>query len=166
MLELSSLPSKFSDKEIVRFAELVKQASVDVNATSPNDGMNALLKLSKNYGHDNLIQLVKPLIERGIDVNATDPDGWNALHNLCRYYGHKNLLIELIQLLEKSNIDTEAKTKEGSTAFYLAVFENPAKFISLTNTDEILYKGRDFSKVVRMGYVRRMFFSFFQEYVI
>ncbi len=113
----------------------MEDVSVDVNATDPLNGMNALLKLTRNYGHDNLIELVQPLIKRGIDVNTTDPYGWNALHYLCRYYKHNNL-IDLIRLLHKSNIEFEVKTEEGSIQFYLTAFEkNPAMQV---NTDEII----------------------------
>lgn len=112
-----------SDQQLIRFIELVKHPDVDVSARDPKDGMNALLKLSRNYGHDNLIQLVELLIERGIDVTATNTDGWNVLHNLCRYYGHGKLF-DLILLLKKTNINMEARTKEGYNAFILMNFEN------------------------------------------
>ncbi len=101
----------------------MKYPNVDVNERDPEDGRNALLKLTRDYGHNNLIELVQPLIERGIDVNATDLNGWNALHNLCRYYNHKNFPV-LILLLKESNIDMEAKTKKGYTALSLTVLEN------------------------------------------
>lgn len=129
----------------------MKDVNIDVNASDPKDGMNLLLKLSRHYGHKNLIYLIRPLIEEGIDVNATDTNGWNALHNLCRYYGHENELIDLIVLLEKSNIGMEAKTYEGYTALYLEAYVNPNIFTSGGIT-KILYKGNDYSKVENVGY--------------
>lgn len=133
---------EFTNQEVARFTELVKDASVDVNATDTADGMSALLKLTRNYRHKNLIKLVRLLIQRGVDVNATDHDDWNALHNLCRYYEHENLLIKLIGLLEENKIDMKAETNEGFTAYQLAVFVNPVPFI-LDEIPKILIKERD-----------------------
>lgn len=111
-------------KELDRFTKLVKDPIVDVNATDPKDGLNALLKLTRNYGHTNLIRLVRTLLERGVDVNATGPDTFNALHNLCAYYHHPNLPLTIL-LLKESHIDLKAKTKEGHTAQSIAAFERP-----------------------------------------
>ena len=103
----------------------MKNPNVDVNARDPEDEMNPLLKLTRHYGHDDLIQLVRLLIERDIDINATDPNGWNAFHNLCASNSHNKNFSDLILLLEESNIDMKAKTKEGYTAFSLTVLKNP-----------------------------------------
>ena len=136
------------NKDVTTFIELVEDDSVYINYTDKKDGMNALLKLSRNYGHDNLIELVQPLIKRGIDVNATDPDGWNALHNLCRFYQHENL-IELIRLLHKSKIEFKVNKKEGSVPFYLAAFENNQGMqLNVDEIFEILPKEGDFLKII------------------
>ncbi len=139
------------NKNLDRFIELVNDESVDVNAKDPNDGMNALLKLSRNYGYENLIKLVQPLIERGIDVSATDPNGWNALHNLCRFYGHENELIDLIKLLKENNIDMEVTTNEGYHAYYFYAFLNPVLFTS-EEIPKIFHKGNDHSEVAVVKY--------------
>lgn len=125
---------------------------MNINATDPKDGMNALLKFSRFYGHDNLIELFQPLIfDRGIEVNATDLDGWNALHNLCRFYVHNNL-IELIQLLHASNIDFEAKTKEKSVELYHSALKtNPAMINNVDKIATILNKeGSLFEVIVKV----------------
>ena len=125
-----------------------QDVSVDVNATDPIDGMNALLKLTRYYEYENLTELVEPLVEIGIDVNATDAEGWNALHHLCRYYKHNNL-IDLIRLLHKSNIEFKVKAKEGSIPFYLSAFgNNPAMQINVDEIIEILPKEGDFLKII------------------
>lgn len=149
LLELSSTTTKMSYKKIASFYELVQDVSVDVNARDSKDGLNALLKLSRNYGHKNLIHLVQPLIERGIDVNATDPDGLNALHNICLNYKRKNL-IYLIRLLEENSIDLKGESKEGHTAFYLSAFKNnPAMLFNANEIIEILSKEEnDFLQVI------------------
>ena len=134
-----------SDQELSKFIRLLEDGRVDVNATDTADGMNALLKLTRNYGHDNLINLIQLLINERIDVNATDPNGWNALHNLCYYYVNKNL-VDLIRLLENSTIDMEVKTREGYSALYICTYANPT-VVPSGDIPKILYKGNDFSKV-------------------
>ncbi len=150
---------EFTNQEVAIFTDLVNDTRVDVNAIDTTDGMNALLKLTRNYGHKNLIKLVRPLIKRGIDVNATDNNGWNALHNLCRYYEHENLLIKMIRLLEENNIDIEAETNEGYSAYHLAVFVNPATtFISFEIT-KILIKEEHFFEVVEVSNHKYVYFN-------
>lgn len=68
--------------------------------------------LCANYKHDNLEELMKPLIKRGVDVNAKTPDGRNALHILFGNYKHQNL-ITLVEILKSKNIDMNAETDQG-----------------------------------------------------
>ncbi len=68
------------------------------------------------------LPLVRLLIERGANVNATDGDGldggWNALHYLCRYYNGENLK-ELAEALMTAGVDVNAKTRSGFNALHL-----------------------------------------------
>ena len=104
--------------------KLVKDPSLEGNARDPEDEMNALLILTRHYGHEDLIQLVRSLIERGIDINATYPNDWNAFHNLCASNSRNKNFPDLILLVEESNIDMKVMTKEGYTAFSLKALED------------------------------------------
>jgi len=119
--------SKLTSNEVAIFTRLVKdKSSIDVNkifslmsSKPPEDGRylpirdgNALHFLCRFYKHDNLIDLARPLIENGIDINAQDSDGWNALHFLFGYYNHENL-IELVRFFMDKGVDVNAQTKLG-----------------------------------------------------
>jgi len=70
------------------------------------------------YPHDNLICLVRLLIEKGVDVSVKDPEGWTLLHLLCRNYSNNNL-IELVKLLIDNGIDIKAElVDDGLTALH------------------------------------------------
>ncbi len=112
--------------------------------------MNPLLKLTRNYRHQNLIHLVRLLLQRGVDANATGLDTFNALHNLCAYYEQRDLP-DLIQLLKVCRIDLEAKTKYGQTALSLAAFERPTKMSwSHRGVVATLSKDVEFLKLVKV----------------
>lgn len=56
--------------------------TIDINAKNPEGYWSPIHMLCENYKHDNLEELMKPLVEKGVYVNATTPDGGNALHIL------------------------------------------------------------------------------------
>jgi hypothetical protein len=64
--------------------------------------------LCKNYQNENLIDIIRLLIEKGIDVNCENRDGDNALHFLCANYKNENL-IDIIRLLIEKGIDVNYK---------------------------------------------------------
>jgi ankyrin repeat protein len=79
---------------------------------------NALLILCKYYNKDNLIDIVRMLIEKNIDVNCKTIEGWNALLLLCRYYKNENL-IDIVRFLIEKNIDVNCITDDGLNALHL-----------------------------------------------
>ena len=67
-------------------------------------GWNALHLLCWNYSNENLIDIIRLLIENGIDVNCKDKGGRNALNYLSPHYPHenRNQIKELLRGMEES----------------------------------------------------------------
>jgi ankyrin repeat protein len=81
---------------------------IDVHCKN-NDGWNALHFVCRYYDKENLIEIVRLLIEKNIDVNCKTNHGWNALHFVCYYYS-KSRLVDLVRLLVQHKIDKKVKT--------------------------------------------------------
>nr|CAH0103688.1 unnamed protein product [Daphnia galeata] len=93
------------DKENYRRVRLLKN----------NDGWNAILTVCRYYDKENLIDIVKLLIEKNIDVNCINNDGFNALNLVCQNYKKENL-IDIVRLLIEKNIDVNLKNNDGWNA--------------------------------------------------
>ena len=83
-----------------------------------NGGTTALMLVCANYSQTNLIDVVRFLIDSGIDLNCTSKDGSNALLYLCANNVQDNL-IDIIKLLIDSGIDVNCRNSEGFNAFRL-----------------------------------------------
>jgi len=149
--QLLSSKSKLTSNEIAIFTRLVKdKRTVDVNkilsqisAEPPKDGQyllirdgNALHFLCRFYEHDNLIDLARPLIENGIEIDAQDSNGWNALHFLCCYYHHDNL-IELVRFFIDKGIDVNAQTNSGKNPLHI-LYESANRYYQLNDLTKLL----------------------------
>jgi len=81
-----------NDKSFLELVQFLIEEGFDVTIKN-FEGCTALHYLCEFYAHSNLINLVRLLIGKGIDVNAKiATDGSKALHCLCQYYSHDNLI--------------------------------------------------------------------------
>lgn len=64
------------------------------------------------------MDIVRPFLERGADINDKTPDGWNPLQLLCRYYGHENLM-DLVLLFIERGANINEKTPNGLNLLHL-----------------------------------------------
>lgn len=62
---------------------------VDVNANE-SDGWTALHHICRNYPHENMINIIQLLIEKGVDASLETKTGNTALEILNLYYSQKN----------------------------------------------------------------------------
>lgn len=93
-------------------------ANVDVKL--PNSEWTLLHILFRHYPHSNLIELVRLLIQKGVEINTkrSPDDGWTILHILCTSYPHDNL-VDLFRLLNDNDVDLNAKSSNGLNALHL-----------------------------------------------
>jgi ankyrin repeat protein len=98
--------------------------------------------LCQNYKNENLIDIVRILIQNGIDVNWKNKAGWNALLFLCKNYVNDNL-IEIVRLLIEHGININHTTKEGNALHLLCKYypnENLCDILHLLITNGITAK--------------------------
>jgi ankyrin repeat protein len=61
------------------------------------------------------VDTIKPLLEKGADVNAKDNDGWTPLQ-----FAAKRGSLEIVRLLLENGADAKAKSNDGGTALMSA----------------------------------------------
>jgi hypothetical protein len=66
-------------------------------------GWNALQLVCRYYKKENLINIVKLLLDKNIETNCKTNSGCDVLHTVCRYCHNRNL-IEIVQLLINTEI--------------------------------------------------------------
>ena len=96
--------------------------------------------------NENLINLIKLLIEKGAEVNATDRLGSTPLHWLCRYYHEsKENLVTMVRLFtEKDNDVINARDKNGWTLLHWLCYS----YKTNKSGDEIMNKKEDLMGLV------------------
>ena len=83
------------------------------------------------------MEIIRLLIENGVDVNAKDDDGDTALHKLCDNYQNENL-IEIIVLLIQNKVDVNAKSEKYREHGGYTARKIISKRYNKENKDEIL----------------------------
>jgi ankyrin repeat protein len=79
-----------------------------------------------NYTNENLIDIIRFLIEKGIDVNCKGIGGDNALHILCEYYQNENL-IDIIRLLIENGSEVSTETFNYFTYCYKPFYRKQSR---------------------------------------
>lgn len=67
-----------------------------------------------------MIDIVRLLLEKGIDVNAKDKNNWNAIHFVINNYEGDNLT-DIVRLFIGKEIDVNAKTQDNWNTLLLLV---------------------------------------------
>jgi serine/threonine protein kinase len=83
-----------------------QREEININCKD-NENCNALHYVCKYYKGKNLMDAIKMLIEKQIDINVKNWNGQNALFYLCLF--QKQQLLESIQLLVYNNININSK---------------------------------------------------------
>jgi ankyrin repeat protein len=91
--------------------------------------------------HDGNLELVKLMIDGGVDISTVDKYGWTPLHNAC-YDGN----LELVKLLVDSDADISAVNKFGSTALHIACNNDNLEIAKF-----LVDRGADVSAVNKYG---------------
>jgi len=121
--------------------ELLVESGLNINARDHKYEMNALQILMTLYKGAGTLEVVKLLIEKGINVNETDKDGHNALNSLCLSYKGTHFA-ELVNILLESGVDIKMTDQRGRSALHC--------LCDLQNFEDNIF-GWDFRKPTRMA---------------
>jgi len=109
---------------------------VDEKVVNDKDcnGNTALSLLCEHYNDDDLIDIIRLFIKKGVNVNEVIPNknGFNALMLLCIQYNHDNL-IDIIKLFINHDIDLDARSSDDgwNVLHILCRYYNSDKLIEI-----------------------------------
>ena len=121
---LHSLCQSYEGENFVDLAKLLLDNGVGINALD-NLGRSALICLSENSHTttNEMVEMMKFLIESGSDVTEKDTFHKTGLHHLCipsQHYDlfHNNERVRMAKLLMENGIDINATDEDGRTALH------------------------------------------------
>ncbi|PNP80121.1 hypothetical protein FNYG_06540 [Fusarium nygamai] len=97
-----------------------------------------LVRIMKN-GHS---EIVKMLLDKGVDAAAADKGGWTPLHGASQY-GH----LEIVKILLDKEVDAAAANKDGSTPLHQASQYGHSEIVKM-----LLDKGVDAAAADKNGW--------------
>ncbi len=102
----------YHETKLIEFIRLIVEEEI-----SEDWNHIPLLALCRFYDKENLIDIVRLLIDKNIDVNCKTNGGDNALHTVCLNYDKENL-IEIVRLLIEKYIDVNCRNYNGWNALH------------------------------------------------
>ena len=108
-----------SDTLIDCINTLLKRHSVDVSYQVKDGiqkGLNALIAVCISYQNQDLVRIIRLLLERGVDIDAIESEShWNALFAVCcvSRFGMNNVA-QVVQVLLDAGADVNTEVKDGS----------------------------------------------------
>ena len=85
---------------------LIIEHGADVNAKAMFiDGTPLLFLCMDQTENDNLIDVIRLLIEKGADANFRRNDGYTPLHALCEFYEKYDFLMDIVHLMVEEGAD-------------------------------------------------------------
>ena len=97
---------------------LLQREDLDLNAKDSIEGWNALWNVCRYYNRENLIQIIRLLLDQGIDVPRDD----EVLITACKNFKRKSL-ISIVQQLLSHGVDVNVVSKkEGWNVLFALCF--------------------------------------------
>ncbi|CAB0036364.1 unnamed protein product [Trichogramma brassicae] len=100
--------------------------------------------------------VLKLLVERGLDVNHKDDRGMTLLHHVMDLDEHQLMKEDMVKLLIEHGADVNAKSLYGPTPLHLAVNNGHDNLIEL-----LVDSGADNYLIIKIFFLRRMIILFF-----
>ena len=106
------------DSNLLQATQMLIENDIDIQATN-NYNENVLHLLCLNHSSDEIKDVVRLLIDEGINVHSLDLNMRNPLHNFCCHPWLSESAVEVGEILINSGIDLNAKDYEGNNSFHL-----------------------------------------------
>lgn len=116
-LQMTALQRLYSNYEHGNLCEIVELFINNGANLNDNTGNTALILLCRDCNQQNLIDTVRLLIDKGVDVNSKGGSQMTALHWLCSNYQHNNLCA-IVKLFIEKGADVTVVNKDGETALH------------------------------------------------
>ncbi|KAL2535348.1 ankyrin-3-like [Forsythia ovata] len=117
----------------VDLMEILCLGYVDIDLNSVNSQNQTALHVAAIHGHVEALQF---LVSIGSDPDITDSDGWTPLH----FAAHEGRVEAVEFLLNHSFFAKYALTKEGKTAFSLAVEKGNSQVYDMLHLGDMLHR--------------------------
>jgi len=147
-------PSRYASNEILLLLDSDKFAKFNKLRSKIKvkfDGLNKNILFSAvRKGDINNLEIIKALLQKGVNVNAQESDGSTALMNAA-YKGHA----EIVKLLIENGANPNIADKDGNTPIYYAMKKDNVDVakVLIENGADINYKNNDnVPFVVTTGY--------------
>ena len=135
----SFIPASLSNNLDIPLMLLDKCKDINARDETNNIGYTILMYA---VGYPELTKVVKVLIDKGADVNASDIKGNTALMNVAKGFGS----IETMRILLDKGADVNAKDTDGNTALMTTAISGRADIASL-----LLERGADVNAKNKVG---------------
>jgi ankyrin repeat protein len=124
--------------DLASVARFLIDKGIGVQSKVKNGKDSALHILCSNENCS--VELLRVLIEKGIDLTARNIEGDNALHLVCRHHPEKENLLPLVRFLINAGIDAQSRTPSGSSAIYI-LWENEDEIANVFDIMQLLIDG-------------------------
>ncbi len=125
-----------NQKNLLDYAEKflhLPDVDTELVNTQDDNGNTALTLLCEHYNGDDLIDIIRILIQKGVDVNqATKKNGFNALMLLCMQY-HRDNLIDIVRLFVETgaNVNNKGTDDAWNVLHIICRYYNSEKLIEI-----------------------------------
>lgn len=134
-----------TDDKMAQFKELVNDPTVDIHAVTENRWA-PLHFVCQFYSNDDLIDILRLLIQKRAYINIKTNDEETPLHLFCfnRLNEKRNFKnLDVVRFLIEKGADVNAKTKDGRTPLHCFLDDFPGEEINVDVVQFLIEKGAD-----------------------
>ena len=121
----NSLKIAIRNEEIKKFRNYLQKIDIEILNNKKDDYGNTIFHIACKKGN---LEMIKLLIEKGIDLNTQNDSGNTSLHYACNKGN-----LEIVKLLIKKKVNIHIPNNNGNTAIYYCYNVENLEIILLSN---------------------------------